>query len=173
MKSDFTSLLGPKERFRPATSDSWHEIEKWVDRELPADYKELVDGYGDGVLLGHLFLPHPQGNDQLLTFMREEREFFHQSFAEHRHSLKELDSQWGNLVPWAYHDWNGDVCLLVPPDGDGEWAVALAYRQCPRIEVLEGGVTEFITTILGEGRLPNGWPGDRPRWQSIDGSPLI
>ncbi|MFC8724412.1 MULTISPECIES: SMI1/KNR4 family protein [Streptomyces] len=179
--TDFTALLGPPERFRPAPPAAWQEVEAWTGAALPADYKALVDGYGDAVLLGHLFLPHPRGGDPLLTFMKEERDTFHQAYDDHRDTLA-LAPVWDRLVPWAYHDWNGDVCLLVPPieddDGEGfgddEWAVAVAYRQCPRIEVFEGGVGAFLTTVLGGGRgLPTGWPGGLRRWQSVDGSPLI
>ncbi|CAO0831165.1 hypothetical protein ACTFBT_21490 [Streptomyces microflavus] len=172
--TDFSALLGPAERFRPAAPASWQEVEAWVGAELPSDYKALVDGYGDAVLLGHLFLPHPQGGDPLLTFMQEEQDHFHHAYDHHRDSPA-LALVWDRLVPWAYHDWNGDVCLLVPPiDDEGAWAVAVAFRQCPRIDVLKGGVGDFLTAVLRGGRgLPAGWPGGLQRWQSAEGSPLI
>lgn len=171
--AEYVSLLGPKERFRPASPDSWRSVEQWIGSELPADYKELIDGYGDAVLLGHLFLPHPQGSDPLLDFMREERISFHHAYADQRQFAEALEPVWDRVVPWAYHDWNGDVCLLVPSWDEGDWAVAVALRQCPRIEVFDGGVEDFMRALLREGRLPAGWPSGEPVWESVDGSPLI
>ncbi|MEU3263314.1 hypothetical protein [Streptomyces bacillaris] len=72
-------------------------------------------GYSDAVLLGHLFLPHPPGGDPLLTFMKEERDTFHQAYDDHRDTLA-LAPVWDRLIPWAYHDWNGGRLPAGPAD---------------------------------------------------------
>ncbi|MFC8236465.1 SMI1/KNR4 family protein [Streptomyces sp. NPDC001937] len=167
------SLLGERERVRPASAESWRSVEAWLGRELPPDYKDLVDGYGDAVLLGHLFLPHPEGGDPLLTFMQEERRYFHSAYGEVRNIPEPVSLAWDQLVPWAYHDWNGDVCLLVPPPAGGDWTVAVAFRQCPEFLVIHGGVTEFMQLLLEEGKLPRGWPSGGPLWKPMADSPVV
>jgi hypothetical protein len=75
-------LLGERERFRSAPAASWRSVERWLGCELPKDYKDLVDGYGDAVLFEHLFIPHPDGGDPLLSFIQEERRDFHAAFRD-------------------------------------------------------------------------------------------
>ncbi|WP_405983509.1 hypothetical protein [Streptomyces sp. NBC_00872] len=183
MADVFEELLGERERFRPAPSTAWQTVEEWLNLELPTDYKELVNGYGDAIFLGHLFVPHPQGADSLLTFMEEERKDFHAAFEDLRSSSDVPDDVWARVVPWAYHDWNGDLALLIPPlndpgssasSGDEDWMVAVAYRQSPEIELFPGGITAFLKQILKESRFPRGWPSSRTeKWKSVEGSPLV
>ncbi|GEC04938.1 hypothetical protein SSP24_25930 [Streptomyces spinoverrucosus] len=47
--SSFESLLGGRQRLRPAAPQSWRAVEEWLGRDLPADYKEFVNGYGDAL----------------------------------------------------------------------------------------------------------------------------
>ncbi|WP_326647233.1 MULTISPECIES: hypothetical protein [unclassified Streptomyces] len=169
----FEELLGERERFRSARPASWATIENWLGLELPRDYKELVDGYGDAILLGHLFLPHPEGGDPLLAFMQEERRDFHAAFDGQRSQSGLPDDIWDRLIPWAYHDWNGDLCLLVPPSTDEDWAMAVAFRQCPEIQLIPGSVTGFLHLLLRKGKLPRGWPTGLPTWKSMEETPLI
>lgn len=172
MGGPLEAILGDRERFRPASVESWRAVEEWLGHQLPDDYKEFVDGYGDAVLLGHLFVPHPEGADPLLKFMREEQRYFQASFQDVRDIPQSLLRVWERIVPWAYHDWNGDVCLLVPSSTDDSWQVALAFRQNPGFQMVDGGVTEFLAE-LKQGRLPPGWPVREPWWQSMPDSPLI
>ncbi|WP_371632224.1 hypothetical protein OG693_04615 [Streptomyces sp. NBC_01259] len=144
-----------------------------MGRELPSDYKDLVDGYGDAVLLGHLFLPHPEGGDPLLTFMQEERRYFHSTYDDAQNIPEIVSIGWSQLIPWAYHDWNGDVCLLVPPLTGVDWSVAVAFRQRPDFLVVTGGVTEFIRRLLEEGNFPRGWPTGQRLWKTMEGSPVV
>lgn len=167
------SLLGPPERLRSAPRQAWRSVEEWLGRELPSDYKEFVDGYGDALLYGHLFVPHPEGTDPLLTFMREERDSFQEAYGGLRDIPPALSAVWKDIVPWAYHDWNGDVCLLFPDADTKLWRVAVAFRQCPEFLLLDGGVTAFLEKILGEEKLPRGWPTREPRWQSMPDSPVV
>lgn len=56
-------------------------MEDWLGHSLPTDYKEFVDGFGDGILFEHLFVPHPEGSKRLLNFMKDERQDFHGSLS--------------------------------------------------------------------------------------------
>ncbi|WP_431947504.1 SMI1/KNR4 family protein [Actinacidiphila sp. bgisy167] len=173
MPGPIESLLGERERFRPASPESWQAVEDWLGRELPDDYKELVDGFGDGVLFEHLFVPHPQGDDPLLTFMRELRRDLHAAFQDVPDIAAPVVAAWDSVVPWAYHGWNGDVCLLVPGVAGERWQVAVAFRQCPAFLLVDGGVTEFLRRLLREKSFPRGWPPREPRWESMPDSPLV
>ncbi|MDX3760172.1 hypothetical protein ACWDBO_26455 [Streptomyces mirabilis] len=51
-------MLGPgEERFaKPA---AWLRLEEELGRELPTDYKQIVDAYAPVQINGHLTLSHP------------------------------------------------------------------------------------------------------------------
>lgn len=167
------SLLGERERFRPASAESWSAVEDWVGGALPVDYKDLVDGYGDATLFKHLFIPHPEGSDPLLTFMQEEQRDFQTAFRDVRDIPESVESAWDKVIPWAYHDWNGDVCLLVPDGVGAKFNVAVAFRQCPSFLLIDGGVVEFLGHLVEEKRFPRGWPVGDPLWESLPESPLV
>ncbi|MCX5526628.1 SMI1/KNR4 family protein [Streptomyces bobili] len=173
MSESLASLLGERERVFPVSPEAWRAVEGWVGRALPEDYKNLVDGYGDAVLFGHLFVPHPGGSDPLLNFMQEERRYFHAAYQDVSDIPASLKSKWDDVVPWAYHDWNGDVCLLVPGDTAGLWNVAVAFRQNPGFLIVDGGVEDFFQLILREEKFPRGWPVGQSGWESIPDSPLV
>ncbi|MFI6943695.1 SMI1/KNR4 family protein [Streptomyces sp. NPDC050418] len=168
-----SGALGERERFRPASREAWDAVEAWVGRELPAEYKEFVDGYGDAVLCGHLFVPHPEGSDRLLTFMEQERRDFHSAFQDVRGIPTPVKDSWNSIIPWAYHDWNGDVCLLVPEPESGNWTVAVAFRQCPEVWQTGMSLTNFLQSFLLEKKFPRGWPVRDAQWTSMPGSSLL
>jgi hypothetical protein len=168
------TVLGEYRRFRPAHPESWGRIEDWLGTELPGDYRQFVDGFGDAMVLGHLFIPHPDGSDPLLTFMKEERETFHEACGAYVEVPQRVRAVWDRVVPWAYHDWDGDMCLLLPPaEGWEGWNVAVAFRQCPEITVFDGGVADFMSVVLSGRSRPRGWPTERVVWEPIDGSRAI
>ena len=168
-----TETFGPPERFRPAKPESWREIEEWAGLELPRDYKQFVDEYGDAVIFRHLFIAHPEGVDPLLKLMREERQAFLAGAQDAIGSTPGVRSGLARFLPWAYHDFNGDICLLVPPSDDNQdWAVAVSFRQCPEVQIFPGGVTDFLQAIV-QGVVPRGWPRVGFEWCSAEESPLI
>lgn len=113
-----------------------------------------------------------RGGDSLLRFMQEEQRYFQAAFQDVHDVPESLLSVWERIVPWAYHDWNGDVCLLVPESAGEYWRVAVAFRQNPGFLLIDGGVAEFLKE-LKQGKLPGGWPVREPWWQSMPDSPLI
>ncbi|MCZ4121672.1 hypothetical protein [Streptomyces sp. H39-S7] len=71
-------IFGERRNFRSGKAESWAAIDDWLGFELPMDYREFVDGYGYPVVAGHLYIPHPDGTDPLLDFIREERLILHE-----------------------------------------------------------------------------------------------
>ncbi|MFB6525999.1 hypothetical protein [Streptomyces sp. NPDC056399] len=173
MTEEHATVFGPSERFRSASSESWREIEVWSGFELPADYKRFVDGFGDAVVFRHLFIAHPEGVDPLLKVMQEERQTFLADQEGAAGASPGTSSGMGRYLPWAYHDFNGDICLLVPPSPDSpDWTVAVSFRQCPEVQIFPGGVTDFLQALV-RGEFPRGWPRVGFDWVSAEGSPLI
>ncbi|MFI8266681.1 hypothetical protein [Streptomyces sp. NPDC085665] len=173
MSSGMDDVFGEKERYRPASPESWRTIERWAGTELPDDYKKFIDGYGDAVIFRHLFIAHPEGVDPLLKVMQEERKTFLEGVDGQFGESPSESTGLGTFLPWAYHDFNGDVCLLVPPsDQNSDWCVAVAFRQCPEVQIFPGGVSEFLQSLAG-GTFPRGWPHVGFDWTSAHESPLI
>ncbi|MDL2082282.1 hypothetical protein QNN03_38375 [Streptomyces sp. GXMU-J15] len=165
--------FGPRERYRPARPESWREIEDWAGLELPRDYKQFVDDYGDAIVFGHLFIAHPEGIDPLLKVMQEERQTFLADVEGEFDKAPGESSGLGRLLPWAYHNFNGDICLLVPPSTDKrDWNVAISFRQCPEVQIFPGGVIDFLHALVRR-EVPRGWPHVGFEWVSAEGSPLI
>ncbi|MFD5935677.1 SMI1/KNR4 family protein [Streptomyces sp. NPDC060333] len=163
-------ILGPERRVLPIREAQWREVEEWSEAPLPEDLRSLFAGYGDGVILGHLFVPHPNGGVPLLTFMQDERE----TLCIEQESLGSLRAGIDptRVIPWGHHDWNGDRCLLIPDDASG-WVVAVSYRQCPEVEVVASSISEFLHQLLVEEKRPRGWPGGLPVWEEVEGSTVV
>ncbi|MFI7274655.1 hypothetical protein [Streptomyces sp. NPDC049879] len=166
------SFLGDRNSLRSLSDGCWAPIEEWLGESLPGEYKDLVAGYGDGVIAGHLYIPHPSGSRGLLHFMQEERKAFQESYEPLKRWINPRALEvWETVVPWAYHDWNGDTCFLLPPAperGEEVWNVGIAFRQCPDLEIFDGGVENFLEMVIKKGEYPRGWPRGRPVWMPVD-----
>ncbi|MFD8862438.1 hypothetical protein [Streptomyces vinaceus] len=99
----------------PAKTESWLAIEGRAGTEPPDDHKRFVDEYGDAAAFRHLFVAHPDGAALLLKVMQEEHQAFFEGIEGVRHESSGEGSGLAGFLPWAYYDFNGDVCLLVPP----------------------------------------------------------
>ncbi|MEU6298981.1 SMI1/KNR4 family protein [Streptomyces erythrochromogenes] len=163
MSADLVDIFGPPQRFRSASNESWRAVEEFVGVRLPVDYKDFVNGYGDSVIFGHLGIPHPEANHKLLDFVSD----LGKAFLSWQDPWDEspVDTDLARMIPWAFHEWNGDICLLDPPRRDEGWSVVVAYRQFPGMGVFPGSVTDFFK-LLREGReLPSGWPLAGSDWR--------
>ncbi|WP_033354854.1 SMI1/KNR4 family protein [Kitasatospora aureofaciens] len=172
MDAALRALMGPPQRLVPSRAAAWLEIEDWVGRPLPEDYKEFVDEFGDCRIMEFLAIPHPEGRDGLLESMRDDREFLEVVGDQYRDSAGILPFDPATAVGWASHDYDGDVCFLLPRE-DGHWAVMIAFRQRRMVLIEEEGFTAFMVRLLGKDRVPSGWPVVEPLWRSIDESPVI
>ncbi|MFI2415063.1 hypothetical protein [Streptomyces sp. NPDC018947] len=114
-----------------------------------------------------------QGIDPLLKVMQEERQTFLAGVEGVIDQSPGESSGLARFLPWAYHDFNGDICLLVPPSVDNHhWAVAVSFRQCSEVQIFPGGFIDFLQALV-RGEVPRGWPRVGFEWASAEGSPLI
>ncbi|WP_165986655.1 SMI1/KNR4 family protein [Streptomyces sp. YIM 98790] len=175
MISELIDLLGESPSRQVGLRRHWREVERLIGITLPDDYKWLVNNYGDAHIAGHLWLPHPAaptgppfGPRDLLTFIKEEVENWKAIREGYVCVPDRVLAAREDLVPWARHDWDGDLCLLLPPvDNSAAWEVGVALRQYPEIMVFRGGPVEFVLDFLA-GQGPRGWPTNRPGWMSWD-----
>lgn len=172
MDPTLREILGPPQRLRPAGAAAWREIEEWVGRALPEDYKEFVDEYGDCRIMEFLAVPHPVGRPPLLESMKEDRRALEVLADQYRDASGELPFDPATAVGWGSHDYDGDPCFLLPRE-EGEWAVLVAFRQQRTALIAEGGFTSFMIGLLTRERVPRGWPVTEPLWRSIQDSPVI
>lgn len=165
-------LLGPPQRWRPAGAAAWREIEEWVGRALPEDFKEFVDEYGDCRIMEFLGVSHPLGRTPLLEPMKGDRRALEILADQYRDASGRLPFDPAAVVGWGSHDYDGDLCFLLPREED-EWAVLVAFRQMRIVGIAEGGFTDFMIGLLTRTRVPRGWPVLDPVWRSIEDSPVI
>ncbi|WP_153457196.1 SMI1/KNR4 family protein [Streptomyces smaragdinus] len=166
-------VLGSRKRIKGASVEAWHAIESMLSVRLPVEYKTLVDEYGDAMIFGHLYLPHPEGNKPLSKFLEDRK--FREAEIEYYQSVPDRVRQFGNLmVPWCYHSWDGDMGYLMPPGGEWEsWSVVIELRQESRFVIHDVGVDDFILKLSDESRFMPTWPRENPSWRSIPESFLI
>ncbi|MFJ2808706.1 SMI1/KNR4 family protein [Kitasatospora sp. NPDC087271] len=172
MDATLRTLMGPSQRLIPSGVAVWSEIEDWVGRPLPEDYKEFVDEFGDCRIMEFLAIPHPKGRDRLLDSMKGDREFIEVMADQYRDASGIVPFDPVEAIGWASHDYDGDGCFFLPRDG-GHWAVMIAFRQRRMVLIEEGGFTAFMTGLLSKERVPRGWPTVEQIWRSIDDSPVI
>lgn len=168
----YAQFLGEPRRRQPASPQAWRRIEDSLGVDLPEDYTDFVDGYGDCFLTGHLYIPHPEGKRKLGDWMATERSALDVVFDYTPDGPEFVTREYRRLIPWAYHDWDGDSCYLLPPAEDRDWRVIILFRQCPEVAVFDGTFAEFIGAISSGRLMPRGWFRREPLWESFDGSPL-
>ncbi|MFF3624932.1 hypothetical protein [Streptomyces sp. NPDC002467] len=163
-------LMGGPRRGCPAEEAAWREIVAVAGTPVPSDFRAFVDCYGGAILFDHLFVPRLDGERRLVEFIQEQREIFLDGLQFLDEVPQQILDNRNLVIPWAYHDWDGDVCLLVPSGAPGDWDVAVAYRQCPEIEVIDGGFTGFLAGVLKKRYIPRGWPIWEQVWEDLDGN---
>ena len=170
---DYRHLFGEKQRFRPASRESWAEIEAILGVQLPMDYKDFVDGYGDCIVAGHLYIPHPQGKERLVDWIADEVSSLESLVAIADDLPDVVREQYSRFIPWGYHDWDGDTCYFLPPLDDEGWSVVVAFRQCHDVLIRKGSFADFLESVCSGEGIPRSWPKGSPVWESVEGSPLI
>ncbi|CCA60662.1 MULTISPECIES: SMI1/KNR4 family protein [Streptomyces] len=171
MSDLLTDMFGPPPRPRPVPEETWRELEESVGVRLPEDYKALVSGYGDATVFGHLGIPHPDSEHALPEFIEDLGDVFLSWQDPWRESPADPDL--ARMIPWAFHGWNGDICLLDPPKADEGWSVVVAYRQFRDMDVFPGTVTDFLARLRDGRELPREWPLMPPDRLESDEPPLI
>lgn len=149
----------PLPQLRSASVD-WDEVECRLGLSLPADYRRLIETYGEGCFDKFLWLLHPTSENANLNLECQTQ--------VRRDALSALSEPGApdpaELVPWAFTD-NGDVCYWqlpsasAPPD---EWRIAVNESRGPHWFEFSLPTVEWLRAVLpGEVRVP-AFPEDFP-----------
>ncbi|WP_329491958.1 hypothetical protein OG618_36755 [Kitasatospora sp. NBC_01246] len=168
---NFRQLVGVAPRSQGVAPEAWLEIEEWAGGSLPIDFKEFVELYGEGLTRGHLYIPHPYGEEPLLRFMENGRRSFGRIARHFSGELGGAAFDPASVVPWAYSNWDGDQCFFVPTGG-AAWRILLVFRQMACVRFYDFEFSEFIAGVIAGTALPPGWPDLGPVWKPVDGSLL-
>ncbi|MFX4293308.1 SMI1/KNR4 family protein [Streptomyces bohaiensis] len=176
MRTELVDLLGESPCRQVALRRHWRVVEEQIGRELPEDYRWFVEEYGDALIAGSLYVPHPAslsdfaGSGDLPEFIDSLTDSWQKALPFLPKGLPErVEAVRDEVIPWADHTYNGDTCLLLPPaPGWPKREIAILFRQCPDVAVFEGGVVEFIHRLLIQGIWPRGWPTGQTPWTPCD-----
>lgn len=144
----------------------WTNIEHRLGFQLPLDYRELVDTYGQGSFDRFIWVLQPSSTNHNLDMVRQRRERL-AALRTLRDSGEPTPFGAEELAPWAITD-NGDVCYWVISalDLPDEWTIAVNEARGQRWLSFEFGAAEFLVAVLSE-RLrvevfPEDFPSRRP-----------
>lgn len=153
------NMLGePPRRYQDAAA--WRAFENELGVSLPADFKELVDGYAPVLINGHLSLKHPATERwNLGEWTRSTSEAWSQidwDWAEFegdpRISLNVSELYFGTpdgLIPIASTD-RGEVIFYAPKGGQGTGALFVEDGEGEFFEYLMGFAEWLYRWLIGE-----------------------
>lgn len=161
-------LFGVPRRNGPA-DEVWARIEQQLGHALPKDYKDLASGYGDAVLGGYLYVPHPQGGRPLVSWMEEQIAGLRLVFGDDLPGS--VDGGLASLVPWGCHNYDGDGLYLCLRNrgGAADWSVAVDFRQWGQVIDMDVPLRRFVADFVNGERAPRGWPRAADPWADVDG----
>ncbi|WP_434739684.1 SMI1/KNR4 family protein [Micromonospora sp. SH-82] len=142
-------------------------MESKMGTVLPADYKWLIDRYGQGIFGDFLHVFHPESGHKAL-----ELEYQHERTAwalgyllDRGHELPRMPSE---LLSFGRSD-NGDVSYWIkdPVDDPDRWRVAVGEARGPIWEEFDGGAVEWLESVLSKKIRMRTFPGDFPRKRVI------
>ncbi|WP_185303021.1 hypothetical protein [Streptomyces finlayi] len=120
----------------------WARAERSVDTALPADYKRLVEAYGDGVFDETVWLLVP-GSAYTKCDLRAQ--------ATERYGVLEgLREVGARILPWGCEEGSGAFLywLVRPGQHPDEWTVLYNEGQGPLREHHDVGCLDFLSAVL-------------------------
>lgn len=139
----------------------WEETARTLGTALPADYRNLIEGYGGGQFDQYLWLLEPASRRLYnLTRVAEEREEaleYLWNMGEAKPAL--LDASGVRAIAWGSTD-NGEYLywLVRPGSAPDEWTVLVNEARGEEWEHFEMGCAEFlVATLTGEVRSDLFW----------------
>ncbi|MFD7556165.1 SMI1/KNR4 family protein [Streptomyces sp. NPDC059835] len=136
----------------PPPAVDWAKTERALGTALPADYKQLVEAYGDGIFGDTIWLLVPDSADgdcDLLAQWAERDEILAElwEFEEKPAVLLEAGAR---VVPWAFEEGTGAFLYWgVRPDRQPhEWTVLYNEGRGPLWEHHETGCSAFLLAVL-------------------------
>ncbi|MET3985780.1 SMI1/KNR4 family protein [Streptomyces sp. PvR034] len=145
-------------RFCPPPADpppavDWEGTERALGVALPADYKRLVETYGDGVFDGTIWLLVPGSAYQdcdlrLRTAERDEDLAYLWEAGEAKPA--ELLEAGARVLPWAFEEGTGAFLywLVRPGQHPDEWTVLYNEGRGPMWEHHATGCAAFVLAVL-------------------------
>ncbi|MCF2530740.1 hypothetical protein [Yinghuangia soli] len=97
--------------------------------------------------------------------MEEQTAGLRQVFGDHPPG--NIDGGVASLVPWGYHNYDGDGLYLCSGEAS-EWSVAVDFRQWGQVVDMDVSLRRFVTDFVSGERVPNGWPQPTEPWVSGD-----
>ncbi|MHC6630149.1 SMI1/KNR4 family protein [Streptomyces globosus] len=137
----------------PRAAVDWAGAERALGTGLPADYKELVDTYGDGVFADAVWLlvPGSAHPDCDLLAQAAAREEILGGLWEFEAKPAGLEEAGARVLPWAYEEETGAFLywLAGPGRHPDEWTVLYDEGRGPLWEPHATGCVPFLLAVLG------------------------
>lgn len=150
-----TNALPRLLQIAPAPSEprqkDWGEVERSLEVELPADYKELIHVYGGSNWDDYLYVLEPgcpNDNYDLIKWSEHQAEDL-EDLWEFEKKPAELEIDGSRVIPWATTD-NGECLywLVRPGHEPDEWTVMVNEARGDLWEHFPVSCTQFLASSL-------------------------
>ncbi|MEU1847868.1 hypothetical protein ABZ499_00965 [Streptomyces sp. NPDC019990] len=136
----------------PPLPVDWAQAERDLGTALPADYKQLVGTYGDGVFdetIG-LLVPDSAYHDHDLHAQTRERDEILAGLWEFEEKPAGLREAGARVLPWAFEEGSGAFLYWLARSGQhpDEWTVLYNEGRGPLWEHHEMGCLAFLMGVL-------------------------
>ncbi|MFJ3913507.1 SMI1/KNR4 family protein [Streptomyces vinaceus] len=136
----------------PPPAVDWAKTERALGAALPADYKLLVETYGDGVFDDTIWLLAPDSaeSDRDLHAQSAEREEILAELWEFEEKPAALLEVGARILPWAFEEGTGAFLywLVRPGQHPDEWTVLYNEGRGPLWEHHGMGCLTFLLAVL-------------------------
>ncbi len=164
-KSSELRSLCPPPADLPVVEVDWLGLEGRLGTQLPGDYKWLVESYGAGSFDGFLHILQPNSPFEPLR-LEDSAIRATQILEQLSGSGEEIPFEISNLLPVGKTD-NGDTIYWVKKSGGSpdEWVITVNAARNVKWPVFDGGIVEFLISVLSGGRqievFPRSFPSPR------------
>lgn len=136
----------------PPPAVDWARAERALGTALPADYKRLVETYGDGVFDDTIWLLAPgsaHSDCDLLAQTRERDEILAELWEFEARPAGLLEAG-GRVLPWAFEEGTGAFLYWLARDDrhPDDWAVLYNEGRGPLWEAHDTGCSAFLLAVL-------------------------
>ncbi|MFI2200518.1 hypothetical protein ACH47Z_06995 [Streptomyces sp. NPDC020192] len=137
----------------PLPAVDWAEAERALGTALPADYKQLVERYGDGLFDETVWLLVPDsahGDRDLHAQTAERAEILAGLWDMGEESPAQLLEPGARVLPWAFEEGTGAFLywLVRPGQHPDEWTVLYNEGRGPLWEHHDVGCVAFLLAVL-------------------------
>ncbi|WKU42760.1 hypothetical protein Q3V23_00990 [Streptomyces sp. VNUA116] len=136
----------------PPPAVNWAQAERALGTVLPADYKRLVETYGDGIFDETIWLlvPGSAYDDCDLHTQTTERDEILNDLWEFEDKPARLQEEGARLLPWAFEEGTGAFLywLARPGQHPDEWTVLYNEGRGPLWEHHDMGCLAFLSAVL-------------------------